>query len=125
MHPCPPDPPPPRVVAGMRTASRGGALARAVSIPWAKGGSRGEGVYGREGGSPGGHWKGGGGTPGRRRVAWWSQSASTRQHKNIRVSGTMGAFRLEKRVGPHPPQGTQPMPSHCPPDAKCQPQRHL
>ena len=28
---------------------------------------------------------------------------------------------------PPPPllQGAQPMPSHCPPDAKCQPQRHL
>ena len=26
---------------------------------------------------------------------------------------------------PAPPQGGQPMPSHCPPDAKCQPQWHL
>ena len=26
---------------------------------------------------------------------------------------------------PLPLQGAQPMPSHCPPDAKCQPQRHL
>ena len=26
---------------------------------------------------------------------------------------------------PPPPQGAQPRPSHCPTDAKCQPQRHL
>ena len=26
---------------------------------------------------------------------------------------------------PRPLQGVQPMPSHCPPDAKCQPQWHL
>ena len=27
--------------------------------------------------------------------------------------------------GPLPPQGTQPMPSHCPPDGQCQAQWHL
>ena len=28
-------------------------------------------------------------------------------------------------VPPPPLQGAQPMPSHCPPDAKCQPKWHL
>ena len=36
-----------------------------------------------------------------------------------------GAFMSPPPPPPPRWQGAQPMPSHCPPDAKCQPQRHL
>ena len=41
-------------------------------------------------------------------------------------SGTEGGTGMHWRVPAlPPPQGAQPMPSHCPPDGKCQPQWHL
>ena len=38
---------------------------------------------------------------------------------------TPGMHRKGGEVPPPPLQGAQPMPRHCPPDAKCRPQWHL
>ena len=46
---------------------------------------------------------------------------------SLRMLRRVAAFcrPLRPEVPPHPLQGAQPMPSHCPPDAKCQLQWHL
>ena len=62
-----------------------------------------------------------------------SGSTEAQIHLRLWAADCVGSFAL---VAPlplgRPPasgtprlQGAQPMPSHCPPDAKCQPQRHL
>ena len=54
----------------------------------------------------------------------WSKAQGRRSSLAEGAGGAGNRDALEE-VPPPPPQGVQPMPSHCLPDGKCQLQRHL